>query len=115
MKRYYSNGKLLLTGEYAVLDGATALALPTSFGQALEVEPRTDKRILWKSRDEKGGLWFEEEFEVQGEQIVSLANNLPELSERLSDILTEAHRANPAVFSEGKGYDVSSALSFSRN
>ena len=114
MIRYYSHGKLLLTGEYAVLDGATALALPTTFGQALEVEPRKDKRILWKSRDEKGELWFEEEFELRGEQIVPLVKNLPEVSERLSDILTEAHKANPVVFSEEKGYDVATALSFSR-
>ena len=30
---FYSNGKLLITGEYVVLDGAKALALPTKFGQ----------------------------------------------------------------------------------
>ena len=34
---YYSNGKLLITGEYAVLDGALSLALPTKFGQELNV------------------------------------------------------------------------------
>jgi mevalonate kinase len=28
---FYSNGKLLLTGEYLVLDGAKSLALPTKF------------------------------------------------------------------------------------
>ena len=35
---YYSNGKLLITGEYLVLDGAEALALPTKFGQNLIIE-----------------------------------------------------------------------------
>jgi hypothetical protein len=35
---YYSNGKFLLTGEYLVLDGAEALALPTRFGQNLLVQ-----------------------------------------------------------------------------
>jgi hypothetical protein len=35
---FYSNGKLLITGEYLVLDGATAFALPTKFGQNLIVE-----------------------------------------------------------------------------
>ena len=34
---YYSNGKLLLTGEYVVLDGAESLAVPTRFGQNLVV------------------------------------------------------------------------------
>ena len=34
-KTFYSNGKLLITGEYVVLDGAKALALPTKYGQNL--------------------------------------------------------------------------------
>ena len=37
-QNFYSNGKLLLTAEYLVLDGAKALALPTKFGQDLEVK-----------------------------------------------------------------------------
>jgi hypothetical protein len=28
-EKFYSNGKLLITGEYLVLDGAKAFALPT--------------------------------------------------------------------------------------
>ena len=38
MHKFYSHGKLLLTAEYAVLDGAKALALPTKLGQSLEVK-----------------------------------------------------------------------------
>ena len=30
---YHANGKLLLTGEYFILDGAVGLALPTKFGR----------------------------------------------------------------------------------
>ena len=36
---YYYHGKLLLTGEYFVLDGATALAVPTKLGQRFVVHP----------------------------------------------------------------------------
>lgn len=115
MERYYSNGKLLLTGEYAVLDGATALALPTKFGQSLKVEPRKDQRILWKSRDEKGDLWFEEEFLLRNASLVPVAETPSEVSQRLSEILTVAHIANPEVFSEGRGYEITTELSFSRN
>lgn len=39
MISFKSNGKLLLTGEYLVLDGAVALALPTKMGQIMTVEP----------------------------------------------------------------------------
>ena len=35
---FKSNGKFLLTGEYLVLKGATALALPLKKGQSLDVE-----------------------------------------------------------------------------
>ncbi|MEM0993828.1 MAG: GHMP kinase, partial [Bacteroidota bacterium] len=34
---YYAHGKLLLTGEYAVLDGAVALAVPSKLGQRLDI------------------------------------------------------------------------------
>ena len=39
---FYSNGKLLLTGEYLVLNGAVALAIPTKFGQTLTI-PASEK------------------------------------------------------------------------
>jgi hypothetical protein len=45
-KTFYSNGKLLITGEYLVLDGAKSLALPTKFGQFLKV-----KSDLIRSKD----------------------------------------------------------------
>ncbi len=52
MQNFYSRGKLLLTGEYVVLDGALALALPTKFGQSLKVQPIDSQNIFWKSIDE---------------------------------------------------------------
>ena len=59
-KEFYSNGKLLITGEYLVLDGAKAFALPTKFGQNLIVEKGSNKEIIWKSYDADGSLWFED-------------------------------------------------------
>jgi len=62
---FYGHGKLLLSGEYFVLDGAEALALPTTVGQTLKVKYRQSyKPILnWKSFDHSGNLWFEGNFE----------------------------------------------------
>jgi mevalonate kinase len=54
---FYSNGKLLITGEYLVLDGAKAFALPTKFGQSLIIEEGSNKAIQWVSYD--GSVWFE--------------------------------------------------------
>ena len=53
MQTFYSNGKLLITGEYVVLDGALSLALPTKFGQSLIIESINDQKLVWKSFDEK--------------------------------------------------------------
>jgi mevalonate kinase len=58
-KTFYSNGKLLITGEYVVLDGAKALALPTKFGQNLIIEASENELIHWKSHDHDGSIWFE--------------------------------------------------------
>jgi mevalonate kinase len=59
---FYSNGKLLITGEYLVLDGAKAFALPTKFGQSLIIEEGSDQ---WVSYDHDGSVWFEIPFRLQ--------------------------------------------------
>ena len=46
-QKYYSNGKLLFTGEYVVLDGANALAFPTKFGQSMSVKKIKEPKIIW--------------------------------------------------------------------
>ena len=44
--KFYSNGKLLITGEYFVLNGALSLALPTVYGQHLEINDNDSNIIL---------------------------------------------------------------------
>lgn len=55
-----ANGKLLLTGEYAVLDGATALGLPTKYGQTIAVikDDNEESIIKWESLDMYHEIWF---------------------------------------------------------
>lgn len=62
---FYGHGKLLLTGEYFVLDGAEALALPTTVGQSMKVKYRQSYQpvLNWKSIDHTGKTWFEANFE----------------------------------------------------
>ena len=60
-KEFYAHGKLLLTGEYAVLDGALSLALPTRYGQHMEVSPLKEQRIHFRSLTMEGSVWFEED------------------------------------------------------
>ena len=89
MKRFRSNGKLLLTGEYLVLDGALALAVPTVYGQTLKVSKAESKGIHWKSYDHVGNCWFESSFQLGTET----ANTL---EKTLINILSEARKLNPA-------------------
>ena len=62
---FYGHGKLLLTGEYFVLDGAEALALPTTVGQSMKVRYRHSYQpvLNWKSMDHTGNVWFEANYD----------------------------------------------------
>ena len=59
-QKFYSHGKLLISGEYAVLDGALALAVPTRFGQHMSVRENNSGILSWTSLDENGNAWFRE-------------------------------------------------------
>jgi len=51
MKRFNSNGKLLLSAEYLILDGAIGLSLPTNLGQEMMVSTQAKKEpvLKWQS------------------------------------------------------------------
>ena len=61
---YYSSGKLLITSEYAVIDGACALALPTKLGQSMTVVDAEKSRLRWIAKDMDGKIWFENDFDT---------------------------------------------------
>jgi mevalonate kinase len=61
---YFSNGKLLITGEYFVLDGAKSLAVPTKYGQDLSFESIQEPQLIWQSFDENGECWLEAIFDL---------------------------------------------------
>ena len=115
MTRFYSNGKLLLTGEYTILDGALALALPTTNGQSLTVEPIEAPRIIWKSLDENGNVWFEGEFIINIDEILNQVQNDKPESKRLLQILNAAKQLNPSFLNDGKGFYITTKLNFPKD
>lgn len=117
MQRFYSHGKLLLTGEYVVLDGAKALALPTKFGQLLTVEVINEPKIKWHSLDNQDAVWFEDEFVLENEQTIRSQMSLYEgsVSRRLIELLQAAQDLNPNFLSTKTGYKVTSKLEFPSN
>lgn len=116
-KQYYSNGKLLITGEYLVLDGAQSLAVPTLYGQSLSVKETQDKLLTWKSLDDKGKPWFESDYELEHFDPIT-KNTVSEealaISVTLKKILLEARKLNPSFLSTSQGYEITTALNFPR-
>ena len=113
-KTFFSNGKLLLTGEYTVLDGARALALPTKFGQFLDVEPGTGQAINWKSLDADGSTWFDETLTFKEITGNITAGKSPETA-TLLNILNTAWQANPQILKDADGFIVTTRLTFPRH
>ncbi|MBE9490115.1 MAG: GHMP kinase [Bacteroidetes bacterium] len=114
MKEFYSNGKLLLTGEYVVLDGALSLAIPTKFGQSLSVKNIDESKLVWKSFDNKGDVWFEDSFLIK--EIASVFSKpRNDVSKMLIEILNSAKQLNPNFLNDEKGYEVHTKLDFPKN
>ena len=111
-KEFYSNGKLLITAEYVVLDGAKALALPTKFGQNLIVEDSKNKVINWTSYDSDGSIWFEDI--IQFSSIVSKEqfDDSKNIKNTLIEILHEAYNLNPNFITNADGYAITTELTF---
>ena len=113
-QQYYSNGKLLLTAEYGVLDGATALAIPTKFGQELSVAlNETSQNLAWKSLDSDGSLWFTATVEQATLALLDTSDN--KIGKRLSEILLAARTLNPEFLRENQGLYIETRLTFNRH
>ena len=121
MKRFYSNGKLLLTGEYVVLDGATSLAVPTKFGQDLTIESIQEPELIWGSFTNTGECWFEAVFDVPKLRLKnatfnsSKEGNAEFIAETLQNILNAARKLNPDFLQTESGFIIKTNLTFPQN
>lgn len=108
---YYSNGKLLITGEYLVLDGARAFALPTKFGQNLIVENSTNQEIQWESYDFDENIWYQDT--ISFSEITNKVDaKIETVKTTLLQILHEAYLLNPDFINNSEGYKISTNLTF---
>ncbi|WP_421794567.1 GYDIA family GHMP kinase [Haliscomenobacter sp.] len=110
---YHAQGKLLLTGEYFVLDGAMALALPTRLGQHFKVEPGKMGELSWQSYDADGTSWFNITLEIPSLRIVSAEPSEP--VQRLIQVLEQAFLLSKIPMNNLAGCAVTSQLDFSRH
>lgn len=100
----------MLTGEYAVLDGAKSLGLPTKFGQSLIIKRTTGTDINWESYDLHGKLWFESAISIFDFSAVNTTN--PEISDLLQKVLKNAVRLNSEFLSQWNGFKIETNLEF---
>jgi len=111
-KTFYSNGKLLITGEYLVLDGAKAFALPTKFGQSLTVTASTDELIHWTSYDSDGSIWFEDTISFSGIIKNEHFDGDNPIKKKLIEMLHKAYLMNADFVIKAKGYVIKTELTF---
>lgn len=108
MERFYSNGKLLISGEYAVLDGAKSLAMPTRYGQSLEVSVLDVPVLIWESFTCEKQLWFQAEIQLSELHAESADSKLA----TLKNILIAAQELNPEFLNDGNGVFAQTFLTF---
>lgn len=111
-KTFYSNGKLLITAEYVVLDGAIALALPTKFGQNLTIEEGESDIIQWKSIDADGSIWFEDAIPFSSVVRKEHYGEPHNIKNTLIEILHEAYLMQPDFINQSHGYHITTELTF---
>ena len=75
MKKFSANGKLLLTGEYLILDGAFSLALPCTLGQSLHFSPTDNNIINWNSFDHNNHEWFKASFNSESFELIQTSSD----------------------------------------
>ncbi|WP_396155592.1 GYDIA family GHMP kinase [Flavobacterium sp.] len=114
-KTFYSNGKLLITGEYVVLDGAKAFALPTKFGQNLIIEEGDGELFQWKSFDSDRSIWFEDIISFSSVIQKEHFEDAETIKNTLIEILHEAYLMNSDFITKAKGYSISTELTFPKS
>lgn len=118
----HTNGKLLLTGEYFVTEGAVALALPTKLGQSLDVTSKKTKKnelrqLHWRSLTHDESTWIEAIFELPHLDLIQVegGEDKEAVANSLQNILEQAQQLN-RDFLEGKdSLEVTCKLDFPKD
>ncbi|HER09817.1 MAG TPA: hypothetical protein ENO20_13000 [Bacteroides sp.] len=111
MNTFYAHGKLLISAEYMVMYGSSALALPLRVGQSLK-KIRSDRRELftWTALYEDRP-WFRAAIDPLHMKIVESGD--PEKALRLKKILEASIELMPSFQKELFTWDVETSLEFS--
>jgi mevalonate kinase len=108
--RFESRAKLMLSGEYLVLKGALALALPLRFGQILTVTDHPGRPIIKWNSFINNQLWFSAILDYENFTVAETSH--PDLAETLCRILSAAKELQPEFLDTVREYHATSAMDF---
>ncbi|MEN2433844.1 GYDIA family GHMP kinase [Weeksellaceae bacterium A-14] len=111
MSRIFSPGKLLLTSEYVVLDGALALAVPTRQGQAFFCEEKHDgnARVRWQAFHQDK-LWLDAVICYRSWKVRE--TNLPDAAAFILKVLQNVQKISDIRFLSDDTYYIRTNLEF---
>jgi mevalonate kinase len=104
----------MISGEYLVLDGAECFAVPTRFGQSLQINSKgsTKPNIHWKAY-ENNFPWFEAVFSNHDFAIQNTSDQ--KTAKKLAGLFLAARNLNPGFISHEMSYQAETHLEFQRN
>ena len=111
--KFRSNGKFLITGEYLVLSGARALAIPLKSGQSMLVEESGNNNLLEWTVSDIRGKWFQVNLSLPHLEILDSTDI--EKGQFLQKALMAARELNADFLASDQGYWVDNQLEFERN
>jgi len=109
IQTWSSNGKLLITGEYLVMEGAFAMALPLKKGQSLSI-CKNDANILRWQANTLDGIWFTADYDLNTLDIIVTDNTV--LAQKLQDILIATRGLSHTFLTDNMGFNVETDLDF---
>jgi mevalonate kinase len=104
---FRAHGKILLTSEYFVIDGAQAIALPTRHGQTMDIVPNNSDSIEWNALHDKNTPWISATFDLKNFNSDLLEGDV------LQTLLRAARDLNPDFLD--KGTKVTTRLEFPKD
>ncbi len=112
--RIFSPGKLLLTSEYVVLDGALSLAIPTKWGQEFFFEEISDDQsIVFWTAFHQNELWLTIKIDYQNWEILETNNR--DSAAFILKILKNIQKLSSIKFQDKKSYHLNTNLQFPSN
>ena len=112
--KFFSPGKLLLTSEYVVLDGALALAIPTKWGQEFFFEEVNDgESLIYWTALHQHQPWLEIKIDYKKETIIS--TNIPGSASFILKVLMKVKELSKIQLQQNSSYAITTNLQFPAN